>query len=396
MPSFTHPWATRAARAQPRPPEGQDTVLAATPPPPPVTQLASGGTALLEGRHSEGALGRVPAAQGHRQALPRPAQGATATCGSSHAAPVPGGGSGAARGRPRARPPRQSGRRPRSPGGDFDPAAGRACRHLLPAGCAAAAAAPPPSGTLTAEPLRPARRCARRGHCPRPRCYRSWGTNFPRRALPGAAASPQSCPAPGAAGAAADSQLSPAATHPSGTAAQLPLAPRPPAAAPAALRWRTHNFLCEPPPSVLPFSSPFFPAPRGPALRRPLPRPRRPLCWPGSAAGAGGPPRPRPLLRARGGRGRAGPGRRGGEGKGREGRSGAGPGRAPAPLPQCCPAPPRAPPEVVPKCCPAPLLPWGLPVRTCALPPLLLPAPLPPQMSAVAQHFGGEAPRGVP
>ncbi|XP_054135005.1 basic salivary proline-rich protein 4-like [Melozone crissalis] len=52
-----------------------------------------------------------------------------------------------------ARPPRQSGRRPRSPGGDFDPAAGRACRHLLPAGCAAAAAAPPPSGTPTEEPL---------------------------------------------------------------------------------------------------------------------------------------------------------------------------------------------------------------------------------------------------
>lgn len=149
---------------------------------------------------------------------------------------------------------------------------------------------------------------------------------------------------------------------------------------------------------------------RPPLLLPLLPRPSRP----GPAAAPPSAPAP-PLLagqrrgcgraapaaapspsEGREGPGRAGPARRGREGKGREGRSGAGPGRAPAPLPQCCPAPPRAPPEVVPKCCPAPLLPWGLPVRTCALPPLLLPAPLPPQMSAVAQHFGGEAPRGVP
>lgn len=40
---------------------------------------------------------------------------------------------------------------------------------------------------------------------PAPRCYWRRGTNFPRRAPPGAAAAPQSCPAPGAAGAAAAS-----------------------------------------------------------------------------------------------------------------------------------------------------------------------------------------------
>lgn len=303
-----------------------------------------------------------------------------------------------------ARPPRQSGRRPRSPGGDFDPAAGRACQHLLPAGCAAAAAAPPPSGTPTEEPLfAPAPRgrsvppagAPAAGAAPRPAALPELGTNFPRRAPPGAAACPQSCPAPRAAGAAADSNspgppLTPRARRREG--------PRYPTAQPGSSshpvpRQRLPRRCAGGPTTFcaksrrgpsFPFSSPFFPAPRGPALRRPLPRPRRPLCWPGQRRGCGrAAPTAAPSLSE--GRGGAGPAPRGGEGKGREGRSGS------RLRPRSSQDPARGGGEELSRSPP----PLG-PSRPHLCAPAAPSAPSCPQISAVAQRFGGEAPRGVP
>lgn len=110
-----------------------------------------------------------------------------------------------------AKPPRQHGRRPRSPGGDFDPVAGRACQHLLPAGCAAAAAVPPPFGAPTAELLLvPAPRgrsvppagAPAADTVPRPAMLPETGNKLSQ---PSSSRCRHHRPAPGAAGAAADS-----------------------------------------------------------------------------------------------------------------------------------------------------------------------------------------------
>ncbi|XP_063247836.1 basic proline-rich protein-like [Prinia subflava] len=210
--------------------------------------------------------------------------GVTATCGAATqpVSRVPGGGSGAPRGRPRARPP-PPGRPGRAAAAPAPPAGISTRQPAGRAGTSSPRGTRPhqtASGTPTAEPLlAPAPRgrsvppagAPAAGAALRPAMLPEPGTNFPRRAPPGAASSPRSCPAPGAPS---------AGTHPRARrreAAALPPAqpgssPHPvPRQSPAALRWRTHNFPCEPPPSALPFSSPSSPPlaarpSRGPSL----------------------------------------------------------------------------------------------------------------------------------
>lgn len=390
--SFTHPWATGCPGVTPRG-AGHGPCHHRHHSSPPGSERDSPALGVARrGISAPAALGRVPVAQGHRQArccgrpgAPRPRVGETTQ-------PL------SRRGRPRARqapgtaaPARQSGRRPRSPGGDFDPAAGRACRHLLPAGYAAAAAAPAPSRTPTEEPLLAPAPLARSV----PPAGAPAAALPPPRAVTGAAeqtfrAEPLPVPPPPRGATPLPErgqQLSSAATHPRarrreaaalphGAARLLPvprqLLPQHCAGGPTTFCASRHRR-----PSS-PFSSPSSPPPAARPCGGPSLGPGAPFVGRASAAGAGGPPRPRPLLGARGGKG---PGRRGGEEKGKQEKGGAE--RVPAAGGcRCGPAPPSAPPGLVlvvlvVECCPAPLLPWGLPARTCALSALLLLPSLP-------------------
>lgn len=178
-PSCTHPWATGCPAVTPRG-AGHGPCHH----PSPGWQRAGqprigGGTARELGSRLAGACARCTGAQAG--ALPRPARGATATCGRSHAAPLPAGGSGARRGRPQAQPPP-----PGRPG-------------------RAATAPAPPAGILTRQPAGRAGTSSPRGTRPqqrrrRPRAPLRRSRSSPR--LPAAAPSrpqvrpPRRCPRP--------------------------------------------------------------------------------------------------------------------------------------------------------------------------------------------------------
>lgn len=167
--------------AHPVTPEGQDAALAEIPSPgwhqtghprlgeggrarEPRWERGKGGRACSSRRRGGGGGGGRDRHVWEKPRSPSPGRGEPSAAGRDRTGPALG------RGQLPARPPR-------SPGGDFDPAGGRACPHLLPAGCAAAAAAPPalryppPPGRpppapaprsrpAPAPPPRPARRCA--------------------------------------------------------------------------------------------------------------------------------------------------------------------------------------------------------------------------------------------